>query len=53
MTDKEALERVLTLLHKDAEGVSPAAMWWWAQHEDTLWRLEGMLESVENEKEGV
>ena len=50
MTDKEALMRVLTLLHKDAEGVSPAAMGWWAAHEDTVWRLEGMLEALEDDE---
>ena len=51
MTDKEALMRVLTLLHKDAEGAPPEAMWWWAAHEDTLWRLEGMLDALEEDDE--
>ena len=50
MTDKEALMRVLTLLHKDAVGVSPVAMWWWHAHEDTVWRLEGMLEALEDDE---
>ena len=50
MTDKEALERVLTLLHKDAEGVSRAPMWWLAWHEDTLCLLEGMLKALEDDE---
>lgn len=53
MTDKEALERVLTLVKATEKGVPPEAWSWWEQQEATLWVLEGLLESVENEKEGV
>ena len=50
MTDKEALERVITLVNENAKGVSPALSAWWEQHEGTLWVLEGLLEALEDDE---
>ena len=50
ITDKEALERVITLLSGNAKGVSPALSEWWERHEGTLWVLESMLEALEDDE---
>ena len=49
MTDKEALERVLTLV-KAREGFGLASAGWVQEHNGTLWVLEGLLEALEDDE---
>jgi hypothetical protein len=49
MTDKEALERVITLV-KAREGFGLASAGWVQEHNGTLWVLEGLLEALEDDE---
>lgn len=48
MTDIEALERVIELVHARDDGAEASADWW-REHNGTLWVLEGLLEALEAE----